>query len=421
MTSHTLKRTLYEILEETGQRRPVARVVRLWLIALILLNIVLAVLETVPEIRAASGGSLRFLQLGSGFVFLVEYVLRLYVADMHPPLRRYGPLKSRLLYAVHPDAIIDLLAALPLLLVLALPTQAVTVVVILRLLRFLKLARYSPALRSLISAIAGERRALLGSAMIIGGVVLLAATVMYLIEHEAQPDKFRSILSGIYWAITTVTTVGYGDVVPQTNLGKSVSAAVMVMGYLLIALPVGIIASAFAREIHSRDFVVTWSMVARVPLFEELKAAQIAEVASLLQSQRVRSGTVIAARGDVADRMFFISDGTVEIQAERDSVLLGEGKFFGELALINQRIRTMNMVAASDCQLLVLEVGALRHLMDKDPDLGRLILTEAEEMAAEGRRILGELAEQELADSPVLPDGKDNGDLEPELFKRDGE
>ena len=156
-------------------------------------------------------------------------------------------------------------------------------------------------------------------------------------------------------------------------------------------------------------------------LFEELKAAQIAEVASLLQSQRVRSGTVIAARGDVADRMFFISDGTVEIQAERDSVLLGEGKFFGELALINQRIRTMNMVAASDCQLLVLEVGALRHLMDKDPDLGRLILTEAEEMAAEGRRILGELAEQELADSPVLPDGKDNGDLEPELFKRDGE
>ncbi len=260
-------------------------------------------------------------------------------------------------------------------------------VVILRLLRFLKLARYSPALRSLISAVGNERRALLGSSMIICGVILMAATLMYLIEHDDQPEKFRSILHGIYWAITTVTTVGYGDVVPVTNLGKTVGGIVMLMGYGLIALPVGIIASAFAREIHSRDFVVTWSMVARVPLFEDLKATEIAEVAKLLQSLRVRKGgTVarvplfedlkateiaevakllqslrvrkggtIAEQGDVADKMYFIADGEVEIRLQHDTVYLGEGSFFGELALINQTPRTAKVVAYKDCQLLVLE------------------------------------------------------------------
>ena len=141
MHGQDFKRVLYEVLEDTGKRRVAARTLRHVLVFLILANIVLAVLETVPAIRATFGHHLRFLQLGSGFIFLIEYILRLYVADMHPPLRRYGPVWSRLRYAVHPDAIVDLIGALPLLFVLFLPNQAVTVVVILRLLRFLKLAR----------------------------------------------------------------------------------------------------------------------------------------------------------------------------------------------------------------------------------------------------------------------------------------
>jgi len=410
------KRALYEVLEDTGKRKLAARSLRHVLVFLILVNIVLAVLETVPEIRDFLGTHLRLVQLGSGFVFLVEYILRLYVADLHPPLRRYGPFWSRLRYAVQPDAVVDLIGALPLLFVLFLPNQAVTIVVILRLMRFLKLARYSPALRSLISAVVGERKALLGSTMIIAGVILMSATLMYLIEHDDQPEKFRSILHGIYWAITTVTTVGYGDVVPVSNLGKMVGSFVMLMGYGLIALPVGIIASAFAREIHSRDFVVTWSMVARVPLFEDLKAAEIAEVAKLLQAQSVKKGINIADRGDIADKMYFIADGEVAIKLEHDTVYLGEGNFFGELALINQTRRTATVTAYSDCQLLVLEADALRQLMDRDAALAKKIMDEARERVAEGKKVLGEIAEEELQQAGVFA-SPDTLDEEPELFK----
>ncbi len=411
MQGQDVKRALYEVLEDTGQRRVAARSLSQFLVVLILGNIALAVLETVPEVRRIFGEHLRFVQLGSGFVFLIEYVLRLYVADLHPPLRRYGPVGSRLRYAMRPDAIVDLIGALPLLFVLFLPNQAVTVVIVLRLLRFLKLARYSPALRSLFSAVAGERRALLGSSMIILGVILLAATLMYLVEHDHQPEKFRSILHGMYWAITTVTTVGYGDVVPVSNLGKMLGALVMLMGYGLIALPVGIIASAFAREIHSRDFVVTWAMVARVPLFEDLKAMEIAEVTKLLQAQSVRKGAVIAEKGDVADKMYFISDGEVEIRLKHDTVVLGEGNFFGELALINQTPRTATVVALRECHLLVLEADALQNLMDRDEALASKILEEARERVAAGKKVLGELAEEELEQAGVFA----SAEGEPEL------
>lgn len=405
---------LYEMLEDTGRHRLAARSLRHFLVFLILGNIVLAVLETVPQARQTLGTHLRFIQLGSGFVFLLEYILRLYVADLHPPLRRYGPVWSRLRYAAQPDAIVDLLGALPLLFVLFLPNQAMTVVVVLRLLRFLKLARYSPALRSLISAIAAERRALLGSSMIILGVILLAATLMYMIEHDDQPEKFRSILHGIYWAITTVTTVGYGDVVPISNLGKMVGSVVMLMGYGLIALPVGIIASAFAREIHSRDFVVSWSMVARVPLFEDLKATEIAEVTKQLQALSVRKGGIIAEKGDVADKMYFIAEGAVEIRLEHETVYLGEGNFFGELALINQTLRTATVVACRDCQLLVLEAEALQQLMDRDEALAKKVMAEARERVEKGKKVLGELAEEELQQAGVFASAENSSD-EPEL------
>ena len=416
MAEQTFKRTIYEVLEDTGKQKLAARSLRQFLVLLILLNIGLAVLETVPQVKNTFGPHLRFVQLASGFIFLVEYILRLYVADLHPPLRRYGPFWSRYRYAVQPDAVIDLIGALPLLFVLFLPNQAVTIVVILRLLRFLKLARYSPALRSLISAVVAERNALMGSTMIIAGVILLAATLMYLIEHDDQPEKFRSILHGIYWAITTVTTVGYGDVVPVTNLGKMVGSIVMMMGYGLIALPVGIIASAFAREIHSRDFVVTWAMVARVPLFEDLKATEIAEVTKLLQAQSVKKGVTIADKGDIADKMFFIADGEVAIKLEHDTVYLGEGNFFGELALINQTPRKAVVTAYSDCQLMVLEAGALQQLMDRDEALAQKIMEEARERVSEGKKVLGEIAEEELQQAGVFASAE-RADAEPELFE----
>lgn len=391
------KAILYSLLENTGRHRAGARILRDALIVLIVVNVVLAVLETAPNYGVNFVRIGRWIQLISGGIFLLEYIARLYVADLHPPLRRYGPIGSRLRYALHVDAIIDLLSALPLLLALVLPNSAVTVVVVLRLMRFLKLARYSPALRSLLSAVASERHALAGSTVIIFGVILMGATLMYLVEHEVQPKAFESIPAALWWAIATVTTVGYGDIVPVTTLGKMLGSVVMLLGYGLIALPVGIIASAFSREIHSRDFVVTWSMVARVPLFEDLKAADIAEVAKLLRAQRVRAGDVIAHKGAVADAMYFISDGEVEIELPHETVYLGEGMFFGEMALLHRRARTARIRAFHDCELLVLEADALTSLMERKPGLAAKILAVTEERLMETQRAKGDLVDEEIA------------------------
>lgn len=411
-----MKQILYDVLEDTGQHRSAARSLRHLLVFLIVVNIAFAIIETVPAVRDSFGAFVVTLQLVSGFVFLVEYVLRIFVADLHPPLRRYGPFWGRLRYAARPDAIVDLIAALPLLLVFFLPNSAFTIVVVLRLLRFLKLARYSPALRSLLSALASERQALSGSAVIIGGVIIFAGTLLYLVEHDIQPEKLASIPHAIWWAIATVTTVGYGDVVPISNLGKMLGGVVMLMGYGLLALPVGIIASAFAREIHSRDFVVTWSMVARVPLFEDLTAAEIAEVSKLLKAQKARAGTVLAAKGEHANQMYFISNGEVQIDLGPKVIFLGEGNFFGELALIHQSKRTVTVTAFHDCELLVLEAHALQQLMDRNPSLGAKILREAEERAQEGRRILGDLAEEELEQAAAYAASSDEPEV-PDLFE----
>ncbi|WP_417672314.1 cyclic nucleotide-gated ion channel [Roseibium sp.] len=410
----TLKYYLYHLFEETAILRGASRAIQQGLVALIVVNVVFAVVETLPSVRGNYGGLMARLQLVSGAIFLLEYVIRLYVADMHPPLRRYGPIGARLRYAIQPDAIIDLIAALPLVLVFILPNNAVTVVIILRLMRFLKLARYSPAIRSLLQALASERWALMGATLIVSGVILLAATVMHLVEGEAQPDKFQSIPHAMWWAIATVTTVGYGDVVPMTSTGKMIGGFFMLLGYGLIALPVGIIASAFAREMHSRDFVVSWSMVARVPLFEDLKAAEIAEVAKLLRAQKVKAGAVIAEKGDVADRMFFISEGNVEIQLNHKTVYLDTGDFFGELSMIHQRPRTARIKAFHDCELLVLEAHALHHLMERNPDLASKILTEADRRHAEAITALGDLVDEEIAQADVV-DGEEDAS-EPELF-----
>src|SRR5262249_26290325 len=119
-----------------------------------------------------------------------------------------------------------------------------------------KLARYSPAMRSLLDVLYNERRALFGCFVILLGATLLAASVMHVIEGHAQPDKFGTIPDAMWWAIVTLGTIGYGDVVPVTVPGRIVASVTIFVGFIMVALPIGIVATAFADEIHRRDFVV---------------------------------------------------------------------------------------------------------------------------------------------------------------------
>ncbi|MBA5777706.1 ion transporter [Stappia sp. F7233] len=391
----------YRLLEKGVTGDPLGRRVNLVLVVFILLTVVVALLDTVPELAQAHDRLFGMAEAIAGIVFLAEYAARLWVADLHPPLRRFGPFGARLHYALQPAALIDLLAVLPFIAAVFLPDAALKTIVIIRLVRFLKLARYSPALRSLINAIVQERHALMASFVIIFGVVLVAATGMYLVERHAQPEKFGSIPEAMWWALATLTTVGYGDVVPITPAGKVLGGVVMLTGYGLFALPIGIIATAFAREIHSREFVVTWSMVARVPLFEDLKATEVAEIAKLLRAISVPAGEVITRQGEQAESMYFIADGLVEVDLGHSKLELGEGAFFGEMAILGRRKRAATTTAQQRTSLMVLEASDLHNLMMRKPQLADRILKEAEERARLTPYDDVDIAEEELEQEEV--------------------
>jgi len=122
--------------------------------------------------------------------------------------------------------------------------------------------------------IADECRALLGALLVMLVLLLFASTVIYFLEREAQPDKFGSIPAAAWWALSTLTTVGYGDVVPVTPWGKVVGGIVMLLGVCMFALPIAIVATGFSPESARHQFVATWSMVARLPLFSNMSEAE---------------------------------------------------------------------------------------------------------------------------------------------------
>jgi voltage-gated potassium channel len=279
------------------------------------------------------------------------------------------------------EGIVDLLAVFPFWLGIFF-TADLRFLAVFRFIRFLKLARHSAAMRSLLNAIYGERRALFGGIVILAGTMMIAASVMYLAEKDAQPDKFGTIPDAMWWAIVTLGTVGYGDVVPVTLLGKFVAGITILFGLMMVALPVGIISTAFASEIHRRDFVVTWGMVARFPLFSGLTAAEIGDIIKLLRAQTFEPGNVIIRQGDSGHAMFFIAAGEVEIELPKKRIRIGPGHFFGEMAVLRDEKRSATVTATRRANLLVLEAQDLRALMNREPRIAERIRSVVRERQA---------------------------------------
>jgi len=176
----------------------------------------------------------------------------------------------------------------------------------LRLFRLLKLIRYSPALQTLKRVVADEWRAA-RRAFADDDAARICLDLIYFPERSAQPEHFGSILASAGWALETLTAVGYGDVTPMTPLGKMFGGIVMLFGLCMFALPVAIIATGFNQEAARHEFMVTWSMVARVPLFSTLDAAEVAEVTKLLYTRAFQPGRLDrvprrARRRHVSDR-----------------------------------------------------------------------------------------------------------------------
>ena len=367
-----LRRRIYLVLEQGPVGDGVGTIVDRLLALLILINLVAVALESVPEYRAHYGLAFNLIEIFSLVVFTVEYGLRLWVAIEHGPHRHLAAMRARLKYAFSPGGIVDLIAVLPFWFALVLPDD-LRLFLVFRIVRFFKIARYSPAMRSLLDVLYRERRALFGCLVITMGSALVAAALMHLAEGKVQPEKLGTIPDALWWSIVTIGTIGYGDVVPITALGKLIATGTIFLGLIMMALPIGIIATAFAEQIHRRDFIVTWGMIARVPLFAELDAAAISDIMELLRAQVAEADEVIVRAGDPAHSMYFIAAGEVEVALKKERLRLGVGQFFGEVAVLRRARRSATATALTRTNLLVLAAQDLHALMQRDPRIAARI------------------------------------------------
>jgi voltage-gated potassium channel len=259
----------------------------------------------------------------------------------------------------------------------------------------LKLIQNSPALAQLGRVFVIEAKPLASVLMLFLMMLFLSAAVMHVLEREGQPATFGTLPLALWWAVVTLTTTGYGDAVPHTQLGHLLGAAVMIGGIATFGLWTGILATGFAAESRRQNFIRTWDVVGKVPFFRSLDPAAIAEITQSLRRIDVPERTALIRRGKIGDCMYFIADGEVEVDVEPAPVRLGPGTFFGELALLGDSIRTASVSTTRTTTLLVLDLAEFRTVMAHHPELARII-------DAEGKRRLGEnLRRREPGGAPL--------------------
>jgi voltage-gated potassium channel len=240
-----LRSRLFEILETAKPGDRLSKTFDISIIILIVLNIIAVVVGTIENIALTYSPVLVWFEVFSIVIFSIEYLLRLWVCTKSKKFRK--PIIGRISFILTPLAIIDLVVILPFYLpmFITLDLRFLRIMRMIRLFRLFKLGRYSTASRLLIAVVNEKKEELLIAVFTVLLLVLGASSLMYVVEHEAQPEAFSSIPAAMWWGIITLTTVGYGDMYPVTILGKLLGAVIALLGVGLVALPAGILASGF--------------------------------------------------------------------------------------------------------------------------------------------------------------------------------
>lgn len=352
------------------------RLAHLCVLGVGLLSVILLSIDGLPfDVRSG----LRYAIWLVAVLFFVEYVVRLWGAPEEARYREFAPMIARLRWAMSLPGLVALLATVPVFMRLAgyriVDSDTASIFCVLWV---MKLGLHAPALGTLARVVSNERSPIAGVLVLFFIVLVVAATVAHLLERERQPEAFGNLPNALWWAIVTLTTTGYGDVVPLTAGGRLAGSVLMISGISVLAIMTGVLATGFAQEERRREYLRVWEQVARVPIFAALGVVTLSEIVGKLRTRYYPSRVVIVRRGDPGDSMFFISSGECEVRLPSGgTVKLGEGAFFGEMSLLERQPRSATVATSRPTTLLVLYASDFYEIASRIPALAQAVEVEA--------------------------------------------
>ena len=368
-----MKNLIFRLLEDSEKKHGAQPLVNLLIVGLIVLNSIAVALATVESYKVSYKDVFDAFEIFSVVFFTLEYILRVWICTERSEKNYKHPIKGRLRYIFSPFAIIDLIAILPFFLGSFIEMD-LRFMRAFRLIRIFRFASKSITLQALGNVFKKESRTLLAALLVMIIVLFTASTMMYYLEKDIQPDKFGSIPEAMWWGVAALTTVGFGDSVPVSVQGKFLAGIIMILGIVIYALPAGVFASAFVRELQSKSFFDTWNLVAKVPILKTLDALAIGKIVEILEPSEVKANQVIDANAG----MYFIISGVVEITRGEKSRELSEGGFFGEMEILFGGKRNVIAKSKTPVELLILRPKYFKEFLEAHMVIRDLIKKEVE-------------------------------------------
>jgi voltage-gated potassium channel len=374
----TLRAQVFDILRPNDPT-PGARRWRKAHLTLLGIGLLAVILLSIDELLSPHRVVLRGAIWGVTLFFLIEYLARLWVAPEWAQFADMSPTMARLRWAGSLPGLIGLLAVMPAVMLAGgysiVGADAASIFCILWI---LKLGLHAPAFGTLARVISNER-APIASVLIVFAILLMsAATGAHIVERAGQPQQFGSLPNAMWWSVVTLTTTGYGDVVPLTPAGRIIGSLLMISGIAVLALMTGVLATGFAQEERRREYLRVWDQVTRVPIFASLGVVTLSEIVGKLRTRYYPARVTVLRRGDPGDSMFFITSGEVEVRLPTGgTVRLGEGAFFGEMALLNRQPRAASIATVKPTTLLVLYASDFYEIASHIPALAEALENEA--------------------------------------------
>lgn len=374
----TLRARMFDLLRPNDPQ-PGARRWRTAHLIVLGVGLLAVILLSIDELPASQRVFLRGTIWVVTLFFLVEYLTRLWVAPELPHMADLPPAAARLRWAASIRGLIGLLAIMPAMLLAGgyniIGTDAASIFCILWI---LKLGLHAPAFGTLARVISNERAPITSVLIVFAILLISAATGAHIAERAGQPQQFGSLPNAMWWAVVTLTTTGYGDVVPLTPIGRIIGSLLMISGIAVLALMTGVLATGFAQEERRREYLRVWDQVARVPIFASLGVVTLSEIVGKLRARHYPARVTVLRRGDPGDSMFFISSGEVEVRLPTGgTVRLGDGAFFGEMALLNRQPRAATIATTLPTTLLVLYASDFYEIASHIPALAEAVENEA--------------------------------------------